>query len=399
MFEAIPFKKPLVIGTGGGNDIVSATLVLADLQDRKVYGDLAGICSPGAIHMYNGVSEKSVNSVFENTQRFIDSKSRKQLAFIDSLVPQVLKNNGIQGRVYNLSGRLGTEALVNELELLIAQREYDGIIAVDVGGDILARGRKDSTILSPLMDFTTLYAVSQLSLPSVLVEFGLQTDGELRPHGCTEILMELKRDNMLLAETTISKEDSAVQRLEKIYDGIKDVRHGHTTAMTFKTLEETEDINADYRFHVHVLDKKVTHRFPLTLEAKYFGKAFIIDLKPFAKTREHAFPYKNNLEMYLKTKLIADTKTEMDTLYYSDKENLVWLGMVCPQIMGDERKDLINNGLDNLPLHADSAVLWNGDAENLRLRKHSVSVRDFTVTADETEKVSQLTKSIEEVLN
>jgi DNA-directed RNA polymerase subunit H (RpoH/RPB5) len=399
MFENIPFKRPLVIGTGGGNDIVSATLILADLQDRHIYGDLAGICSPGALHVYNGMAERSVNTVFGNTQRFIESKNRKSVTFIDSLVPQVLKNNNLLGRVYNLSGRFGTDALIEELEILASQREYDGIIAVDVGGDILSRGKKDPTVLSPLMDFTTLYAVSKLSTSSVLVEFGLQTDGELRPQGCAEILDELRLNRMLLAETKIKKEDPAVRKLEEVYGGIKDVRHGHTAAMTFRTLEETEDINTEYRFHVQVLDKKVTHRFPIKLESKYFGKAFVIDLKSLAKNRANAFSYNNNLEMYLRTKLIADTKTEMDNLYYSDGENVTWLGMVCPQIAGDERKDLINHGLDNLPLHADSAILWTKDTENLRLRKHSTSVGDFTLTAESKEKLSGLNKSVEGVLN
>lgn len=399
MLERIPFQKPLVIGTGGGNDIVSATLVLADLQSRNLTGDLAGICSPGAYHTYNGQAEKSVNEVSKNAKRYIGSKTMKQLSFIDSLVPQVLANNGINARVYNLSGRFGTDQLVYELQELVNERKYDGIIAVDVGGDILARGKKDSTILSPLMDFTTLYAVSQLDIPSVLVEFGLQTDGELRPEGCQEIFEELKANRMLLGETKMYKEDLAVRTLERIYDGIRDVRHGHTTAMTFKTLEEKEDIKTDYRFHVHVLDRKATHWFPLVLESKYFGKVFTLDLKPLAKTRPHAFSYKNNLEMYLKTKLIANTKTEMDTLYYSDGENIAWLGMVCPQIAGDERKDLINHGLDNLPLHADSAVLWTKDTENLRLRKYSTSIGDFTLTADSKEKLSDLNRSVEGVLN
>jgi hypothetical protein len=43
------------------------------------------------------------------------------------------------------------------------------------------------------MDFTTLYSISKTSVPSVLVEFGLQTDGELRPKGCEEILKRYQR--------------------------------------------------------------------------------------------------------------------------------------------------------------------------------------------------------------
>lgn len=399
MLDKISFKKPLVIGTGGGNDIVSASLIIAELQNKNIFGDLAGVCSPGAIHFYNGQPERSVNEVSADAQRFLESKQRKQLSFIDGYVPSALKNNGINAGVYNLSGRFGTEALIEGLEKLIVERGYDGVIAVDVGGDILARGKKDPTILSPLMDFTTLYAVSKLSVPSVLVEFGLQTDGELRPEGCNEIFSQLAKDGFLLAEEKFRKQDPAFRKVEAIYNQIKEIRHGHTMVMTNQTLEAERDIQTEYRFHVQVLDKKVTHWFPLTLEAKYFGKVFTIDLKPLVETRPHAFSYRNNLELYLKTKLVANTKTEMDLLYFHDDRQIVWLGMGCPQITGDERRNLINYGLENLSLHADSAILWKEDAENLRLKKHSATVEDFTITADEPEKVSQLTKFVEGVLS
>jgi hypothetical protein len=46
MIDKIQYKKPLVIGTGGGNDIVSACLIVANLKDKGIDADVAGLCSP-----------------------------------------------------------------------------------------------------------------------------------------------------------------------------------------------------------------------------------------------------------------------------------------------------------------------------------------------------------------
>lgn len=264
-FEKITYKKPLVIGMGGGNDIVSATLVLSDLINLGRKADLAGICSPGAWHFYDGKEEKSVNIATSQTKRYRPSKNPVELSFIDAKIPQLLKEQGIDSKVFNLSLRYGTSMLISGLRELIEKQKYDGIIGADVGGDVLARGPKDPTILSPLMDFTTMYVLSQIETPSTLVVFGLQTDGELRPRGCKEILQELKASRLLKDSLTIKSSDKAIKTFEKVYRGIENIRHGHTAHMTFETLKATKDIHAEYRRTIRILDKKWYQKFPITL--------------------------------------------------------------------------------------------------------------------------------------
>jgi len=403
MLNQVLFKKPLVIGTGGGNDIVSACLIVSDLKEKGINADLAGLCSPGAWHCYecslNG--EASVNRVTEHARRFIPSNQPVNLSFIDSLLPNLLRQEEIPAEVYNLSCRYGTSKLIAGLKDLVEKNGYDGIIAVDVGGDILARGKKDPTILSPLMDFTTLYCVSQLRVPSVLVEFGLQTDGELRPPGCNEILEELKQNKIVLEEAEIKSTDKPVQVFRNLSQGVNSIRRGHAAAMALKTLESTSDLHENYRAKIRVLDKSVVYNFPIVLESKYFGKVFVMDLKRLAETRKLAFPYRNTLELFLKTKRIVNTKTEMDLLYNRDSGACLWLALACPQLQGKQRTELLNYGLDNLARHADVALLWKEDYENngLNLLKTSVRVNDFMITGMDSNKVSAVEKEIKGVLN
>jgi len=397
MFENIPYERPLIIGAGGGNDIVSATLILSELAKQGKSPDLAGMCSPGAWHSYNGKEERSVNAVEKGATRYRSSKITADITFIDGLVPELLQQEGIDSRVYNFSCRFGTNKLIEGLSDLIQRNNYDGIVAVDIGGDILARGKKDPTILSPLMDFTLLYTLGQINTPSTLLVYGLQTDGELRPKGCSEILEELEKSGTLKDTITLNDSDQAVSTLKRIYDKIKDVRHGHTTHMTLKTLLEREDIQTEYRGRIRVVDKKWNQPFPIILESKYFGKVFTLDPKGLEKTRDLAFSHEDALDLLLKTKKIVDTKTEMDMLYTKVGDSYLWLSLLAPQVTGPLRQEILRHGFESLNQYADVAIVWEKDEEVILKGMNKKRVDNFVV-AGEQKNVEEVVERIEEIL-
>lgn len=397
--KKIPYKKPLVIGMGGGNDIVSASLILSYLKEQGVKADLAGLSSPGAWHNYNDKGEKPVNIVTENMHRFRPSKNPVNISYIDPKLPKLLKQNNLEANVYNVSLRYGTENLIKGLNELIDKENYDGVIAVDIGGDVLARGREHSTILSPLMDFSILYVINQLKIPSTLLEFGLQTDGELRPDSCNYILEDLEKNNAILSTFEINKNDASVNRFRSIYNEIAKTRHGHTAHMTLKTLEETEDINTNYKFMVRVLDKKWFHEFPITLESKYFGKVFAIDPKKMLEKTNLAFPFKDSFELYVKMKSKIDTKAEMDMLYAKPNGSVVWLGLLCPQMKPDQRKEILNHGLNQLEIHADVGLFWKKDEQYLdKENRKTEYVNDFMIISKSEEQLENVKNKLEEIL-
>ncbi|MEK6964419.1 MAG: DUF1152 domain-containing protein [Nanoarchaeota archaeon] len=399
MFEDLPYQKPLVVGTGGGNDIVSATMIVADLRQHGKQADLAGICSPGAWHAYGGVPEAPINRVSSRATRFRQSKTIRPISFLDARVPGSLQKQGLEVKVYNWSCRFGTEALTESLDRLMKQEGYDGIIAVDVGGDILARGIEDPTILSPLMDFTTLHVLGQLEAPSTLVEFGLQTDGELRPEGCEQILADLESRGILKDVREIQVSDPAVDVFRRVYQDIEKVRRGHTAVMTFQTWEAKEDIHTDYRFRVQVSDKKWYHSFPLVLEKKYFRKAFILDPKGLAKTRPLAFPYADLLELYVRMKSAIDTKTEMDMLYWQGGSLNIWTGLLCPQIEGEKREQILRYGAEQMDSEADVGLFWEKDKGVLQPSWSQAQVGSLVAAGKETVKVSAVASKLEKIMS
>ena len=390
------YKKALVIGTGGGNDIVSTLLPAQYLQIRGIQTDIAGILSPAAVHEFNGNLENVVNVIEGNIKRTILAPEEFSISFIDEHLPDFVKKVGLNvENFYDFSIRYGTAKLIDGINSLISEKNYDLVVAVDVGGDILGRGSQDSTLLSPIMDFTTLYLLDKLNARTLLVEFGLGTDGELRPEGMEEILKELKENNLLLHESSISLNDSEVQKFVEVFNRIKAIRSGHTAVMTLRTLEAEveEDVITEYRFRSRIGTKKWLTPFEVKLPYHYAGKTYLIDGKNLVKTRkETAFSYQNSLEQQIKLKTICPSwKTELDLFYLwsgnnwtapEKKGNSLFLLTPSTNIPWNQRKEILEYGLETN--QTDLVLMLNSDVGKVDMgRFMKCDVGNFSILSRE----------------
>jgi len=348
------YKKALVLGTGGGNDIVSALIPALHLQQMGIETDLAGMLSPAAEHQYGIVGEKEINWVGRMTCRWIENpRDRIQISFIDGLLPAILAEKEIDiGKVFNFSAKFGTRALQESLDVLIQSEGYDLVVGVDVGGDILARGSVDETILSPLMDWTALYLLGRLSVDSYLIEFGLGTDGELRPEGMMEIFNEMYDKNLIVGEDELARTDEAVVIFQEVYSEIAKVRHGQTAKITIDTLENTRtDRRYDYHFFYKLKMNGKLHKwktpYKVFLPGQFNRRIWLVDVKRLARMRKKiAFGYSTVLEQFLKLKKICPKwKTELDLFYYRMGFDLgEWIFLLVPstRISLKQRSEIIN---------------------------------------------------------
>lgn len=394
-----PYKKVLAIGAGGGNDIVSATLVALYFSKHGIQADVGGALSPGAIHRYNNRLETVVNKIEGDVHRYRPSKNLRELTFVDAHLPGIAQKHQMPIKsFYNFSTRFGTQALAQGIEQLVRKEGYECIIAVDVGGDILARGFEDPYVLSPMMDFSFLKALSMLSLPTALIEFGLGTDGELRSQGISEIFEELCAKNAILYDAKISRDDTEVQHFRSLFDEVKKIRSGHTAVMTLRTLDTPtpdKDIVSDYRLSYRIENTKWNIPFQVKLPHETFGKAYAIDLKSLACHRHvTAFSYENPLEQYLRLRSVPTWKTEADLFY-------VWSGDswrspchgdgLCLYLLAtstrtplDTRKEIIEAGVRHMREGAaDAALLYAEDARYIdpALPRHVAN--EFVLTSPE----------------
>jgi hypothetical protein len=97
MFEDFKGKyhKALVIGTGGGNDIVSAIIPVLYLKEQGIQADIAGILSPAAIHTFgkDRTIERVINDVDDSVERIIPSRNPFRISFIDSMLPKIMSES------------------------------------------------------------------------------------------------------------------------------------------------------------------------------------------------------------------------------------------------------------------------------------------------------------------
>ncbi len=370
------YTNALVLGTWWWNDIVSSLIIALDLQKQGIQTDIAGILSPGAIHYFAGQKEQPINQINWDIKRFINSKTPHEISFVDSHLPFIVSQNWVHiSNYYDFSTRFGTDKLTNEISQFIEKNKYDVFVQVDVGWDILARGKEDETLLSPIMDFTSLHLLKTLDIDNYLIEFGLLTDWELRPHWAKEILEEISSKWLLLDQSDISLEDDNIQTFIKIFDEIKKIRAWHTWVMTIETLKNIwsqKDIDTQYRFRSQIWKDKWHTAFDVNLPYQYFGKTYLIDWKRFSQDRENtAFSYENTLDQYIKLKSIQPKwKTEMDLFYLRSWENRTttqqeWYCMQCliPSTMIDQqtRKEIINAGIEQLSSWESDLLLISKD--------------------------------------
>ena len=338
------YQRALILGTGGGNDIVSACLIGDYLTSMGIVCDVAGIASPGALHSYSGVPEGPINILAGEVKRYIDTNPPTEISFIDAQLPEyALKHGYLFNKFYNFSLMHGTDALVDLLNSMIEFERYDVFIEVDVGGDILGTPA-DKHLLSPMMDFSSLHLLDKVNIDSYLVEFGLGTDGELRADRIESIIDELRDSDMIHEEFIIKDSDSEINRFKNLFEDISKTRRGHTATMTLKTLQATEDIETQYYSTWKLGEKVWKNYFDVVLPKSTFGKAYIIDGKRLpAKRPDTSFGYSQPLEQFLKLKeMRPEWKTELDMCVYSGTL-LLTPSLHVPE---DMRKEIIAEGLE-----------------------------------------------------
>ena len=267
------------------------------------------------------------------------------------------------GNFYDFSTKFGTSKLEEEICNLVTRNNYDFFLEVDVGGDILAR-KKDKTLLSPLMDFTSLYLLDKIPIDSYLVEFGLGSDGELRPDAMNEILKELEEKNILIDEDILDKEDCEIIKFRELFKRISNVRKGHTGTILLKTLEDKngKDLNLKYRSSWKINKKKWFNEFEIVIPQNTFGKVYFFDGKRLVKERgDTAIKYGNSLEQFIKVKSVPEWKTELDLCYLDNPSGIYCLtpSLNVPEQM---REEIIVEGLLELDNgNADKIIILRKD--------------------------------------
>lgn len=204
-----PADRALVVGIGGGGDVVGAVATARFLEDRGVDTLLGGLPwerpvldptpGPFPLDRIEGLERVS------DTVGLADGETRSEdgIAFAEC---RVAAHRG--ERVALLDITRGPEVLASGLEAASDTLGFDLVIGVDAGGDALARGGEPG-IRSPLADAISVAALDATAIPSAVGVFGWGSDGELTPAELDASLAEVAVDGGLLGAWGLTPETCA----------------------------------------------------------------------------------------------------------------------------------------------------------------------------------------------
>jgi hypothetical protein len=179
-------RRPLVIGMGGGGDVVGAlaTAELTRLYDnaepvlgglsweRRPFDPLPG---PRTVAEIEGAEELAPGILLAGA----DTRVRgRDVVFAESRMAEFLSQPTVL-----IDPDAGPGAVADGLAEAIAALKCDLLVLVDVGGDVIANGDEPG-LRSPLCDAVMLAAGGRLSTsgqPVLLGVFGIGCDAELTP--------------------------------------------------------------------------------------------------------------------------------------------------------------------------------------------------------------------------
>jgi hypothetical protein len=189
-------RRPLVLGIGGGGDVVGA---LATAESMRLYDGaqpiLGGLTwerrpidptpGPRSVSEIEGADELAPGIVLAGPQTRVRGTD---VYFAESRMAEVL---GEQTVLIDVND--GPAATAEGLAQAVAKLERDLIVFVDVGGDVLAQGHEPG-LRSPLCDAIMLAVAAKLSAmgqPVLAGIFGIGCDAELTPAEVLALLAEV----------------------------------------------------------------------------------------------------------------------------------------------------------------------------------------------------------------
>ncbi len=204
-------KKALVIGIGGGGDVISTLYIRNFLQRFDVECICGGVIweryirdkkpGPRSINEIDGVK------VISNTLGYLSGEERiGDIKPIASMVSEF-----IEEKVLAVSIRDGVKPLVLDLKDFIQDNSIDLVIGVDAGGDSIAKGN-EKELVSPLADSIMLSALSDFN--SILAVVGFGSDGELDRETIERYLSEMH--SSILGAGIVEFDDNFMEFIKKV---------------------------------------------------------------------------------------------------------------------------------------------------------------------------------------
>lgn len=249
-------KRVLVLAVGGGNDSVSALLIVKSIADAAGEKPFDIACMLPDVLEYGGVEQSASDpclvEVGPDSERFSGGKAIGK--FVEARLARDKDRAGLPLEKiwgFRLSG--GSRGVASALSALVESRGYGLVLAVDVGGDFVAV-EENKEVLSPMMDGIMLAALRSLrgsgglGVPVFGALMGLGTDGESSPQ-----MLDLAMGRLYAQERSFDA--GALGKQIAFYrECVEPLRYSRTADFAIREMEGAGHENpAVYRGRFHAL--------------------------------------------------------------------------------------------------------------------------------------------------
>jgi len=355
MLKQNKFKRALVIGSGSGRDFASAVLLTERLRRSGAKVDLAGFLTPWAMHTFEGKLEQPLNRLTRNSNKFRPNLRYDFLSgYFEPLLLDLNFELGLGIRdMYLFSLQHGLERLAEALQGLVSSRQYDLIVAADVGGDILARPADYNSVRTPIVDQSCLRLLQTIESDAKLVVAVVSpgVDGEIPLPRMADIIEGTKREGACLGEEHYF-EDEAFQRFISLNEAInsRSGSYSHTFRMIRQMSLQANGSKAmeTYLHEIKIANQSWMIRSQVELDPDLIRKIFYFDLKGLPAAD---ISYRNLFDAFLAIKWSGAGGTEIDLSHIpmglSDSKYDGSLYMLSPasSIKGQMREEMLLEGL------------------------------------------------------
>jgi hypothetical protein len=283
-------------------------------------------------------------------------------------------------QIFLFSLQYGTRKLVGEFQELVHRRGYECVLAVDVGGDIVADEPDRDTLLTPLVDFSCLSLLASLPsrIATHLAVIAPGVCGEVRSSRLRLTCERLAAANKLLGVRVYDAGSPAFQKFRAINNDI-DKRTG-AYSHTVKVINEIADSQRGLSFRSKfkkcywIGSKSLCATFPVEIDSALQNRVFFFDsIGATESLRRPNMMYESVLEAFQLLRSWGACGTEIDCSFVAcspdsaKKNGSVYLLTPCCYFHGDKRRALLRYGAQEVVQgNIGCALALAGDANSFR---------------------------------
>lgn len=346
------------MGAGSGRDLANALLVREELRPELESVDLAGFLTPWAWHQILGSVERPVTLLSGPAKKYLLATPREDVrGFFEPLLPGLNERLGLAvGEIFLLSLQYGTAALGAALQELVHRKAYDTVIAVDVGGDILAEEQDRGGLLTPVVDFSCLDLLTELpgEVRTILAVVAPGTCGEVASERLLELRERFIAAGAVLETRPIEAGSPAFRTVTAVDSDLN--RATGVASHTMEVLQATvrtvprRTFNQEYARTYRLGERSWSAGFPVTIVPSLQALTLFLDPRRVRSLlRRPKLQFQSVLEAHLMLKMWGACGTELDCSFLAcaDKSHrvcdYVYALTPCCHFRGEIRRRLLHD--------------------------------------------------------